>query len=69
MGRAWHGRAVARGRVVIGRAEICECTVLIVGRIAPLERERSHVILVKHIIIIMIMCSASSVKHYHDKRT
>ena len=42
MGRAWHGRAVARGRVASGRADICKFTVLRVGRIAPLARERSH---------------------------
>ena len=49
MGRAWHGRAVTRGRVASGRAESCKCTVLRVGRIVPLARERSHVILVRHI--------------------
>ena len=26
MGRAWHGRAVARGRMACGRAESCKCT-------------------------------------------
>ena len=49
MGRAWHGRAVARGRVASGRAESCKCTVLRVEKIVPLARERSHVILVRHI--------------------
>ena len=49
MGRAWHGRAVARVRVASGRAGSCKCTVLIVGRIASLARERSHVILVRRI--------------------
>ena len=49
MGRAKHGRAVARGRVASGRAESCKYTALRVGRIAPLARERSHVILVGHI--------------------
>ena len=48
VGRAWHGRAIARGRVASCRAESCKCTVLRVGRIAPLARERSHVILVGH---------------------
>ena len=41
--RSW--RAVARGRVASGRADSCRCTVLRVGRIAPLARERSHKIL------------------------
>ena len=27
-GRAWHGRAVARGEVASGRAESCKCAVL-----------------------------------------
>ena len=35
--------------MAIGRAESCKCTVLRVRRIAPLARERSHVILVEHI--------------------
>ena len=42
MGRAWHGRAVSRGRVASGGAGSCKHTVLRVGRIAPLARERSH---------------------------
>ena len=50
MGRAWHGRAVARGRVASDRAESCKCTVLRAERIAPLARERSHGILFKHIL-------------------
>ena len=49
MGRAWHGRAVARGRVAGGRAENCKYTFFRVRRSAPLARERSHVILVRHI--------------------
>ena len=40
---------VARGRVASGRAESCKCTVLRIGRISPLARERSHVILARHI--------------------
>ena len=49
VGRAWHGRAVARGRVASGRAESCKCTVFRVGLIAPISCEASHVILVTHI--------------------
>ena len=56
VGRAWHGRAVARGRVASGRAESGKCTILRVGRIAPLARERSHVILVKHTYIYTGVC-------------
>ena len=50
MGRAWHGRAVARGRVASGRAESCKSTVLRVWRIVPFARERSHAILVRNIM-------------------
>ena len=35
-----------------GQAESCKCTVLRVGRIAPLARERSQVILVRHMVRI-----------------
>ena len=52
MGRAWYGRAVARGRVASGREESCKCTVLRVGRIAPLARERSHVVVVRNIAVV-----------------
>ena len=37
------------------RAESCKCTVLRVGRIAPLARERSHVILVRYITISIVI--------------
>ena len=50
MGQAWHGRAVAKGRVARGRAESCKRIALRVGRMIPLARERSHVILVRRII-------------------
>ena len=59
MGRAWHGRAVARGRGASGRAESCKCTVLRVGRIAPIAREHSYVIIVRHICYSSIVESAS----------
>ena len=49
VGRAWHGRAVTRGRMASGRVESCKGTILKVGRIAPFARKRSHVILVRHI--------------------
>ena len=49
VGRAWYGCAVARDtRVASGRAESCKCSVWRVGPIAPLARERSHVILFGH---------------------
>ena len=48
-GEAWHGRAVARGRVASGRAESCNFTDLRVRSIGPLHAQRSHVILVTHI--------------------
>ena len=59
MGRVWHGRGVARGRVASGRAESCKCTVLRVGRIVKLARERSHVQLVRHISHHPISCLGS----------
>ena len=49
VGRAWHGRAVAKGPVPRGSAESCKCTVSRVGRVVPRARERSRVILVRHI--------------------
>ena len=58
----WRGRAVARGRVTSGRAESCKCTDLRAGRIAPLARERSHVILVRHIIAYPLQEISSSMK-------
>ena len=48
MGRARHGRAVARGRVASGRAESWTCTVLRVVRVVSLAHEQSHVIIERH---------------------
>ena len=43
VGRAGHGRAVARGQVASGRAGSCKCIVFRVGLNAPLRCEASHV--------------------------
>ena len=48
MGRAWHGRAVARGRVASDRAESCKCTGFRVPVIPPLAPQRSEVIFLTH---------------------
>ena len=53
MARAWHGRAVARGRVASGRAESCKCTDLRVGSIGALHAQGSHVILVTHMYLFI----------------
>ena len=50
-----------------GRAESCKCTVLRVGRIAPLARERSHVILVRHIIAYLLQEISSSMKSFEAR--
>ena len=44
VGRAWHGRAVARGRVASGRAESCKCTGFRVPVFPPLAPQRSEVL-------------------------
>ena len=52
MGPAWHGRAVARGRVASGRAESYKCAaVLRAGQIALLARDHLPVILARHVYI------------------
>ena len=58
MARAWHGRAVARGRVASGRAESSKCTDSRVGLIGPLHAQGSHVILVIHILILVSRCES-----------
>ena len=57
VGRAWHGRAVARGRVASGRAESCKCTGLRVRVISPLAPQRSEIIFLTHISVLELTTS------------
>ena len=55
VGQAWHGRAVAQGRVASSRTEGCKCTGFRVPVIPPLAPQRSKVISLTVVVVLVVV--------------